>query len=218
MMSWSSATIAPIAIFGSKRSARNATTATRKTTSAISAWSVMSRPQSALTVSGLTSPGWTPAAVGDGVDDGALGVLVEGAGAQQHGVPADHLSGGHLGTGVLGRLPDLVQLLLGAGQPEAAPALEVDAEVEAAERDGQQAEQDQDSRDLVDQPAVADDVQAGLTVVEPVPEPGEPGPARRTGASGLALLGQPGVGQGPLVAGLPDLGVGSAGHRRECGS
>ena len=41
-MSCSSATIAPIAIFGWKRAARNTTTAARKTTSAISAWLVMS--------------------------------------------------------------------------------------------------------------------------------------------------------------------------------
>ncbi len=51
-----------MAIFGWKRSARNATTATRKTTSATSAWSVMFRPQSALTDSGLTWFWSTPAA------------------------------------------------------------------------------------------------------------------------------------------------------------
>ena len=62
MMSCSSAAIAPTAILGWKRSARKITTATRNTTRAISAWSVMSLPQSALTDSGLTCSGSTPAA------------------------------------------------------------------------------------------------------------------------------------------------------------
>ena len=61
-MSWASATIAPTAIFGWNRMARNTTTAARNTSRAISAWSVMSRPQSALTDSGLTWSSATPAA------------------------------------------------------------------------------------------------------------------------------------------------------------
>jgi hypothetical protein len=61
-MSCSRAMIAPIAIFGWNRSARNATTATRNTARAISAWSVMSLPHAALTASSLTCCSWTPAA------------------------------------------------------------------------------------------------------------------------------------------------------------
>src|SRR3954447_25057366 len=61
-MSCSRAAIAAMAILGWKRTARNSTTATRNTTSAMRAWSVMSRPQSGLTTSGLTWLGSIPAA------------------------------------------------------------------------------------------------------------------------------------------------------------
>src|SRR6185312_8673129 len=97
-------------------------------------------------------------------------------------VAADHLRAGHVGARVRGRVLHRRELGARAGHPEAVAAGELDAEVEAP----------------VDQLALADDVEAGLAVVEAVRQRRL---ALRTAAAAAArlLVGQPGVVEGGVV-------------------
>ena len=191
-MSCSSATIAADRHRGLEPNARKSGPRTRNTSSAISACSVTSPPQSALTACGLicavrprrraTARRRRPRRGGQRRSSRTGSRRPPGRGDL---APASSAACRTSLSCELGRHPDAV----------AAGGL--DAEVEAAEHDEQDADQHDDAGHL--NRRAVDDVEAGLAVVEPVRQ--RAAGRRRSDCRRSSPRGQPGVGQG-LVAGV----------------